>query len=205
MTQYEELPKSLERHLEPGIAGARLDDAVPRIALPARVGFGRRLIAWLIDSFLIVFFGSILGVLFGGTLGTALGILGGPKGMFVGGLLGAYFGLLAGIGAFGTFYPLWEALTGAGAGKRIVGIKIANEDGTAANLSALLTRYAVKNAGLLLQWSCLILGMAYLSNVGHAIGLLVFLGCFFALGESRQAFHDIAAHTAVYRKKDIRA
>ena len=36
-------------------------------------------------------------------------------------------------------------------------------------------------------------------------GLVISIGCFFVLGESRQAFHDLAAGTAVFRRAGLGA
>ncbi|MBL6869106.1 MAG: RDD family protein, partial [Flavobacteriales bacterium] len=35
------------------------------------------------------------------------------------------------------------------------------------------------------------------------IGFIIFIGCFFVLGEKKQALHDIICKTAVYKKSEI--
>ena len=37
------------------------------------------------------------------------------------------------------------------------------------------------------------------------VGLLIFVGCFFALTEAKQAIHDKLVKTAVFRKSDLPA
>jgi uncharacterized RDD family membrane protein YckC len=103
-----------------------------------------------------------------------------------------------------VLYGLWEGLTGAGAGKRLLGIRIANEDGTRAAVGTLMTRYAVKNSNLLLNVLGGITGIGALGSLGGLAGLAIFIGCFFVLGAARQGFHDMAAKTAVFRVADIR-
>ncbi len=126
-----------------------------------RIGFARRLAAVAIDLGLTwgvaLLVGPILGALFGGALGTLFGgAAEGPEGAVAGAgigiLLGVMFGALVGVAIFGTLYGLIEAFTGASPGKRIIGIKIGNEDGTPADLGRLLGRYAIKNIALLLSW-----------------------------------------------------
>jgi hypothetical protein len=36
-------------------------------------------------------------------------------------------------------------------------------------------------------------------------GIAIFIGCFFVLGAAHQAFHDMIAKTAVYRRKQLAA
>ena len=43
-------------------------------------------------------------------------------------------------------------------------------------------------------------GIEMLGTVGVGLGLIVFIGCFFALGSGKQALHDMVLKTAVYPK-----
>ena len=120
----------------------------------------------------------------------------------LGGAAGAFVGAMMGIGLVGTFYGLIEAFTGASPGKMVLGIKIGLAEGTAAPVSTLLIRYAVKNSGTILQLLGSI-GLAFLIPVAGLASLVIFVGCFFVLGQNKQALHDLVAKTAVYPKEKL--
>jgi len=46
-------------------------------------------------------------------------------------------------------------------------------------------------------------GLHVLGLLAPAAGIIVFIGCFLVLGDKRQALHDVAAKTAVFRKTDL--
>jgi uncharacterized RDD family membrane protein YckC len=47
-------------------------------------------------------------------------------------------------------------------------------------------------------------GIHVLATLGSLAGLIIFVGCFFTLGVKKQAFHDMIAKTAVYKKTAIK-
>ena len=100
-------------------------------------------------------------------------------------------------------YYLIEGLTGITLGKLILGIKVANQDGTVAATGSLITRWAVKASGNILTLLGGILSISILGTIGGLLGLVIFIGCFFALGAKKQALHDLVAKTAVFKKSDI--
>lgn len=164
-----------------------------------RKGFGPRIIAWLIDVFLVIIVVSVLSFFFSATIGAVLGgSVGGPVGGVAGAGLGAYvlttplFALLA------VGYGLIEAFTGASPGKRILGLKIREADGDEAATSHLLVRYAVKHSGSALAFLAGVLDSALLQNLGTLAGMLIMLGFLLTLGASRQALHDKLTGTAVF-------
>ena len=101
--------------------------------------------------------------------------------------------VLAGI--LGLAYTLIEAFTGASPGKRVMGLQVAREDGSKGDVQLYLVRWALKNSGSLLQF--------VLPLISTLASLVFFFGCFAALGDKKQALHDIIAKTAVYKKADI--
>jgi len=173
---------------------------------PERIGFGKRLLAALLDVFIVCIVGGVTGAVFGGALGGMLGAGAGsrPDGAAVGGIVGGVAGFVIGIRFVAIVYGLWEGLTGAAAGKRAMGIRIANENGSRATTEALMTRYAIKNMNFMLFIACALLGIGALDSIGKLAGSITFIGCFFVLGEKRQAFHDTLAKTAVFNISDIR-
>jgi uncharacterized RDD family membrane protein YckC len=100
----------------------------------------------------------------------------------------------------GVLYNLIEGVVGYTIGKLIIGIKIGNQDGTPASQSTLMLRYALKNIGSIFSLLSILLIVNALSTIGSILGLIVFIGCFFVLADKRQAFHDMLAKTAVFKK-----
>ena len=168
-----------------------------------RIGFGPRLGAALLDIlFTILLCTPIL--MFGAGAGLAASL--GLDSMMDGeqtealALLGVSAGMIGSIlicGLLGTVYTLIEAFTGASPGKRVMGMQIAKADGTAGDTSLYLLRWALKNSGSILNY--------ILPMIAGLVSTVFFFGCFAALGEKRQALHDIIAKSAVYKKADITA
>ena len=100
-------------------------------------------------------------------------------------------------------YTLPEIFVGATLGKRLVGIKIANADGTAADRWVLFLRWSTKqlpvlsNAIFLLTSSIAFWWLAGMSN-----GVLL-VGFLYASTEFKQGWHDEWAKTAVFRRKSV--
>jgi len=97
-------------------------------------------------------------------------------------------------------YSLIEGLTGASPGKMILGLKIGNENGSRADSRQLLSRWFVKNIELVLWTVGAITAVEILWDMGSLLGFIVFIGCFFVLGQRKQSFHDSISKTAVYSK-----
>lgn len=180
-----------------------------------RVGFGARLGALALDCILVVvvsWFGAgIVGGLLGGVAAsaaarsmaaadsTAMGMA------VMGGVLGAIIGVAIAFVVIGTVYFLVEGFTGFTLGKLILGIRVANADGTAAPVPTLLGRYALKNCYFVLSMLGVVTGVHVLGTLGLLGGLVIFVGCFFALGTAKQAFHDMIMKTAVYPRAAVKA
>jgi uncharacterized RDD family membrane protein YckC len=122
----------------------------------------------------------------------------------MGGMLGALAGMLIAAAVLGLVYFLIEGFTGYTLGKLMLGIRIANADGTQAPVSRLLLRWAVKNNNFLLTVLATATGVGLLATLGRVGGLVIFVGCFLALGASKQALHDRICDTAVWPKNMIK-
>ena len=176
-----------------------------------RIGFGKRFGALLLDCVLIgvgAFFlgstiGGLLGVAAGG--GAASGDQSAATSAAIGGAIGAAVGFVAAAALIGVVYFLVEGFTGFTLGKLILGIRVANEDGSQAPVGTLLGRYAIKNINYIMGVAAAITGIALLNTLGSVAGLVVFVGCFLALGAKKQALHDQIMHTAVFPKELVRA
>jgi len=178
----------------PGAIESEIPDAPPE-----RIGFGKRLGAYLLDG--------IFTTIAAGVVGYAL------KDLFVGlvpadpdvsGEAGAWIAAITGAaGLCAVLYGLIEGFTGASPGKMILAIKIGTDNSTTAETNTLLKRYAIKTIGSILALLGLILGVALLNTLGSVLSVVVTIGCFFALGEAKQALHDKIVHTAVYPEETI--
>ena len=161
-----------------------------------RVGFGPRFGAMLID----VVIASIIGVIIasmafssavsaassGSASGAATGVAATIMGPFIGLVL----------------YNLIEAITGASVGKMILGLVVANQDGTQGEISLYMKRWAIKNIGYI--FTVLSIWVSALYYVGSLGSLIIFIGCFMALGAEKLALHDKIANTAVFKKSDVK-
>jgi len=174
-----------------------------------RVGFGPRLAACLIDLLIVGIVGFVAGAAIGGMLGGWIGgALGGSEGAgsssgALGAAIGAALGVVAAFGGFVFLYSLIEAFTGASPGKMILGLKVGTDDGRRGSSALYVKRWAIKYSGTVLGLLGAIPGLHILGLLAPAAGIIVFIGCFLVLGDKRQALHDVAAKTAVFRKADL--
>lgn len=179
--------------------------------MDSRIGFGKRFGALLLDCLLIGVGSFFLGSTIGGLLGIAAGGMAGSgdesaaTSAAIGGAIGAAIGFVAAAALIGTVYFLIEGFTGFTLGKLMLGIRVANEDGSQAPVGTLLGRYAIKNINYILSVAAAVTGIGLLSTLGGIGGLIVFVGCFMALGAKKQALHDQIMHTAVFPKELVRA
>ena len=180
-------------------------------AAPERIGFGRRLGAYLLDVVVAGIGGFVIGIFAGAGL-TALFFAsemneGMEEAEALGGgmvaLLGGFIGTIAGMMLIFLFIMLLEAFTGQTVGKMILGIKNGDEDGAAAGSGKLITRAAIKYIGTILALVAGLTGVIMIGTIGQLLGFAVFIGFFFILGEKKQGFHDMIAKTAVYNKSDL--
>ena len=179
-----------------------------------RIGFGPRLGAAILDVILGGLFASgfgvflaLLGLGAGGVLGLAIDeqaeLETSLEAIGVGAGIGAVMGMLGGVIIGYFIYSIIEAITGASPGKMMLGYKVANADGTGGDTSLYLKRWAIKNASSVFSMLTLVTGFILLKPLGSIIGFVMFLGCFLALGDDKQALHDKIAKTAIYNKRNI--
>lgn len=173
-----------------------------------RIGFGPRLGAYLIDMVFNGIIGSIIGMALGATLvgmffgsqaatGSAEGdaLVGG-----IGAIMGGMIGTIAGIYLMSLVLFIMEGITGQTPGKMLLKIKNKSDDGSAAGAGALWIRAFLKYIGAILALLAGVTGVAIIGTIGSLASLIIFIGCFFVLGQKKQAIHDLIAKTAVYKK-----
>ena len=96
-----------------------------------------------------------------------------------------------------------EIFLGASVGKLLLGLKIANEDGSNASLGQLLARYFLKHIGKVRTVLAMLCLTTLFNLFGGLFGFAIFVGCFFAAGERHQALHDMICKTIVVKKEEI--
>ena len=181
--------------------------------LKKRTGFGPRLGAFIIDSIIISLLASLLMSIIMETTFNAFfqghlteSILKGEALKSGSAAAEAYREMLRislFIAHFSTLYMIIEAFTGATPGKMILGLKIGTQEGKSGDMWLYFPRYLIKNCSVLIDLAGRITGITLLGTIGGFAGMVVFFGCFYVLGEKKQALHDIIAKTAVFRKHDL--
>ena len=171
---------------------------------PDRIGFGKRLGAYLLD--LVIYLTMAALVIMGLTQGY-FGDEVDPAFADGGDLLGKIFGLLKYAMYTNLCYLpilLMDALLGQSPGKMVLGIQIANSDGTKASLGKLLGRAGIKYLQSLFHMLFWVTGLWFFSTLKNIATPVVFIGYLLALGKAKQALHDMIVKTAVFKKSDIR-
>lgn len=177
--------------------------------METRIGFGRRLGAYVIDIIFIVGIAYILFSLFGDFFERFVDfseINDAQLDQFdsMPGTLGAFFLTLGVSVTLASFaYNLVEGFLGYTVGKLMLGIQIGNQDGTSAKMEILMARYAIKNISTLVGLVGLAVMISVVSTISSVLGIVILIGCFFALGEKKLALHDMIAKTAVFRKSEL--
>ena len=183
-----------------------------------RTKFGKRCVAFILDSAILLIgmlvIGPLLGLLFGGLIGSGVGeAVGqefhpahGAEGSLLGTVLGGAVGFVAGGVVFYLLYFLIEPLSAATPGKWLLGIRVCRADGSTASLPLLLRRYAVKTSPVIVAVLGVTIGLGEpVQIVAGLLGLALVVGHFFALSPDRQTLHDKIANTAVYAKTQVQS
>ena len=172
-----------------------------------RIGFGKRLLAFIIDfvlisiiSFIILSFTDVFGVL-SNLLKDAINQLD----TFDFTIIETEILKILPISLLIHFlYYSTEVLMGASPGKLALSIKIGNENRTEATTNILLIRYLYKNADKLFTLLFIISSIYLFDLFSTLTGLAIIIGFFFTLSYKRQAFHDTLSKTAVFHKENIK-
>ncbi|MCB0701692.1 MAG: RDD family protein [Candidatus Kapaibacterium sp.] len=101
-------------------------------------------------------------------------------------------------------YYISEVFFGFSLGKLILKIRIAAENRSEANTSNLLIRYLIKYSFPILAIIAILLESVLITYLS-VLGLVIFIiGSLVSLGSTRQALHDKISKTAVYFKENIK-
>ena len=96
-------------------------------------------------------------------------------------------------------YSFSEVLFAGTPGKKFLKMRITNPDGSDASRAALTLRWLTKNSSNIWSLLAAILNVPALDWLANLMALLIFIGCLMVLRESKLAWHDEWARTAVYR------
>lgn len=100
-------------------------------------------------------------------------------------------------------YSSLEIFTAGTPGKRILHLRIADASGHAADAWKLANRWVTKNTPTLVGLLAAVTTVSSLEVVSNLLSVVVLIAFLGAAGESRQAWYDRRAGTAVYRTRDL--
>lgn len=182
-----------------------------------RVGFGKRLLAALIDLAIAMVGGALVGLFL-----TATGILdlsmidvaqlaemqddfaaAGLERDVATEVVMFASGFGVGFVGFVLVLSVLEAVLGASVGKMTLQLEIGTMDGRKGNVKLWIQRWIIKNLGTLIPLLGTLTALSALNIIGQVVGFVLFVGCFLAAGSERLALHDRIAQTAIFHKDDL--
>lgn len=101
------------------------------------------------------------------------------------------------------YYSL-EIFVGASLGKMTLNIVIADKDRFAADKSKLLSRYLIKHISTIFSGIAFVTSISFIGSLGSFLYFILVVGFFWTLSENKQAFHDMLTKTAVYYKDELK-
>ena len=179
-----------------------------------RVGFGRRLGAYLLD----ILFTILAGIMLGSFIGEALvSVFGQQDQEAIDNMSTVYRDLgldidietlmntitQTGVSAslIGILLFVLEGISGQSIGKMLLNIHNTDVDGNPAGPAKLWLRAALKYGSNMASILGGLVGISLIALLGSLWGIVIFFGCFAVLGSGKQALHDIMAKTVVSYKK----
>lgn len=168
-----------------------------------RVGFPRRLGAYIIDYMIIALLITI--ALF--ATGQMTELLESIK-YFGQSLDNAYIekvalGMVPVIGVITLLYFSSEMFFGASLGKLMLSIRIGSDDRYLASFPKLLARYIMKNISIISSMIGYSLSLVVVDATGDFLQFVIYFGFLFTIAARKQAFHDMLSATAVYYTNEI--
>ncbi len=103
----------------------------------------------------------------------------------------------------GLLYWSLEGLTGSSPAKHILGLMVASENRTKASPQQLWSRFVYKNLNIIFSLLYLFSATSAFEILSSLLGFVFFVGCFLVLSVKRQGFHDMLSKTAVFHKDVI--
>ncbi len=179
--------------------------------LEARVGFGRRLGAYLLDGLTVLVVGSIIGILIGDQLAPLIfgqqleefNVLSdqfGDLDFDIIGIMMKVFGVMAGMPIVTIIIFILEGALGQSPGKMMLSIVNTNVDGSKSDPGKLWLRSFLKYGASIVSLIGSALSLLVLGWIANLWGIVIFIGFFLAFMDNKQTIHDMIAKTVVSRK-----
>lgn len=191
----------------------QLDEIVLDQQENERIGFGRRLGAYLLDFLFVMIIGAIISSIAGKELAElffaqnledvnqsaeAYESLGFDIDMV--GVLTSIVQFSSGATLGTLLFFLLEGTMGQSAGKILLNIVNTDIDGSKASAGKLWLRSFLKYGSTIISLIGGIVGISILGVLGSFWGFIIFIGFFFAFSDKKQTIHDMIAKTVVSRK-----
>ena len=96
-----------------------------------------------------------------------------------------------------------ELFVGASLGKLMLSIRIGSDDRYPAIFPKLLARYVIKNIGVITSLIAYAISTLSIDFAGDLIQIIVYIGFLFTIASRKQSFHDMLTATAVYYTYEI--
>lgn len=157
-----------------------------------RIGFGLRLLAAIIDLFILGIVTYILSMILGASM------IPSPADLMNTAAAGQTH--ISHI-IISLLYFSLEIFLAATPGKLLLKLKIKNASGKKASMNNLLIRWLTKHSAQIFSLLLVVTCIKFFSTLQTIAALVIFIGCFFVFGKNRQALHDIVGKTAVYKSK----
>jgi len=173
-----------------------------------RIGFGRRLGAYIIDKVFVCLLFLIVAVLTGVSekimdlFGSDFSLLTDPTKREEIILLMTKSILPLMLAVTFLYYSL-EVIFAQSLGKMLLGMQIGDANKKFASYSKLLMRLSLKLSDNILSLLFMVTSLKFLETFSSVCEFVFFVGCFFVLSQKKQGLHDIIAKTAVYFKDEL--
>ena len=173
-----------------------------------RIGFGRRLGAYIIDYVFLMLLIVVAAVFTGVSesmmnfIGSDLSILSNPEQIneITSFLNKTLTPLML---AVSFIYYSMEVIFAQTLGKMLLGIQIGSADKKFASYPQLLLRFVIKFGNSVLTFLFIITSLGFFETLSSIWNFVIFVGCFFVLSTKKQALHDVIAKTSVYFKDEL--
>lgn len=176
----------------------------PTPNIQGRIGLLPRLGAFFIDLILVSIIFNLLGIT--DQITAQMGLPGSEQLSLVETMkaLFANTGLAVSIFSFYLFYWMLEAIVAATPGKMLLGLQIAEQNGTEAPSGQLWRRYLIKHSHHFAMIAALLLKEDLFLELSNILFMILF-GSYLALAGRRQTIYDVLAKTAVFKKAAIKS
>lgn len=168
-----------------------------------RIGFFRRLGAYIIDNIIIMLL-VIIAMFATGIMSDLLdSVKQGGYSLDFGNMEEVSKRIIPIYGVIVLLYFSSELFFGASLGKMMLAIRIGADDRTIATFPKLLVRFVIKNISVIFSLIAYLLSLIFIDLIGDILQFIIYFGFFFTFSFRRQAFHDMLSATAVYFNYEI--